>query len=176
MKIAFDMDGVLRDIDMGFFKLCQTIGWKETGQAFKLKAIWNSPPSFNPMYLALPTDQVVCITNCSTAGAVDRKARWLKHYYGERVELYPVQVAIDAWGLDYCVPVAMAKLDIMRALKVDVYFDDDPLIIRALRLMDSGIKFMKLGYVIEEYNGTNPPATDQQILDKMQEILLERDK
>lgn len=132
MNIAFDMDGVLKRISLANLKLCEVAGDYD---AFLIHRYTDGYPLLNPALISLPSDNLFVITNCSSEKSAERKRRWLHHFYGDRLKILPVFESINKWGKAYVDPVARAKLNIIYENDVQVYFDDDPAIIRRMREM-----------------------------------------
>ncbi len=160
MRIAFDMDGVLKYISLSQLAICDVI--KDKGP-FVVHRKQQGYPLLNPMLLALPQDELFVISNCRDQESIDRKKRWLNHFYGNRIRLIPITVSVDKWGKEYVDPTARAKLNKCYEYDIDAYFDDDPALIRKMReyhqedINKSGamqvgtiIKFFKYGPFIEE--------------------------
>jgi len=153
MRIAFDMDGVLRIIDLSKLKLAQK---NQHWDVFNIHKKRDTYPLLNPTLFALSSDKIFCVTNCMGEDSEIIKRRWLQHFYGDRIEMIPMQVARGLWGKEYVDAVAKAKLGVCIERDIDVYFDDDPAIIRVMRELqqrsfpDSHIKFLKYGAWIEE--------------------------
>jgi len=151
LKIAFDIDGVLRRKDLGFLKLCLDLGIEKTREALWMYDYAETEPILNPMLFATPDDEIYVITNCMTKESAEVKKRWIRHFYGDRIKFLHVSVAATSWGKKYVDAVAKAKVDIMLQEGIEVYFDNDPAIIRVMRSLTDKIKFIKYGPWIEEY-------------------------
>ena len=151
MKLAFDLDGVVRENDLGFLKLCLWLKEPEAIEALKIKYISSRKPLLNPADFATEDDQIYVISNCMTKDSMDEKRRWLNHYFSCKITFIPVQIATGDWKKAYCDPVAKGKVEVMLNLGIDVYFDDDPAIIRVMRKLTKKIKFVKYGPWIKEY-------------------------
>ena len=65
MIIAFDMDGVLRKLDLSFIKVMNGLKNKEGNEALKLHIDSQTRPNFNPGMFALQDDEIYCVTNLS---------------------------------------------------------------------------------------------------------------
>jgi len=145
------MDGVIRYSDLGILKLCQTIGYEKTRDAYVVHRMSRGGILLNPFDFAIEGDEVFCVSNCSSKERAKDKKQWLKHYFGNRIKLIPVVLAHGAWKKDYVDTVAKAKVELMLKLGIEVYFDDDPAIIRVMRTLTDKIKFIKYGPWIKEY-------------------------
>jgi len=165
MIIAYDMDGVLRRMDLSMLMLAMKSSEenKEAAwEAWKMHVDRETDPILHPSLLALADDVIFCVTNCGNEESAKKKDRWLKHYYGERVTIAPVFAGKGLWGKEYVDDVARKKLNVIYDIGAEVYFDDDPAIIRVMREMHEQdikdcqseiptfIKFMKYGNWIEE--------------------------
>lgn len=157
-KLFFDMDGCLRELDLAMIHVCERINDFDPSYTNSITA---TRPLLNPMDFALPEDELYCLTRCTTILSSERKARWLEHFYGNRIKLIPLVYEFstnggDTWGQVYCDVVGKAKYDILVDNKADIYLDDDPGIIRVMRRLAekdgiTSIKFIKYGCWIEEY-------------------------
>jgi len=166
MNIGFDMDGVLRRLDLSLFKFRDAINNKEAHEALEMHIRRETEPLFNPMMFALPSDDIYCITNCSSENSAERKKKWLNHFYGGRIEIVPVYAAQGKWGNEYVDEVAKNKLEKCHEYEIEIYIDDDPAIIRRMRELHNDelkdfaksegihlmpyVKFLKYGAWLEE--------------------------
>lgn len=146
MKIAFDMDGVLKPMDLGFLHFCVGTSeiYKDSMESFRLHSATESKPLFNPMYLAMPNDVLYVISNCGTKEFVQSKEKWLRHYYGDRLIFKPVFVPFGLWDKEFVSRVAKEKLRVIKEEGIEVYYDDDPAIVDELRNLTNKVKIMKL--------------------------------
>jgi len=152
LKIAFDLDGVIRVCDLHFLKLCMDLGIDRTAEALKVyEMVARSQPLLNPFLFATKDDEIYIITNCMTKDSEEAKRRWVKHFLGDRIKFLAVRIAPKAWKKSYVDPVAKAKVEVMLREGIDVYFDDDPAIIRVMRQLTDKVKFIKYGPWIDEY-------------------------
>mgnify|MGYP001252619800 FL=1 len=146
------MDNVLRELNLALIHVCETTG---DFAPFKVDSLTNTKPLLNPMLLALPEDELFCLTRCYIQEDIDLKQGWLNHFYGDRVKLLTVGKCTSNWGQEYCEKVGKAKYDILKDIKADVYIDDDPGLIRVIRrlvLADGlSLKCLKYGPWIQEY-------------------------
>lgn len=158
--IVFDCDGVLRQLNLAMIHVCDAIGNYQPGY---VDSICNTKPLLNPMDFALPEDDLYCLTRCSSEESAQRKAEWLYHWYGSRIKFKHILMNIpnskDNWGPNYTDKVAYEKYHVLKEIGADIYFDDDPGIIRSLRelyntdfITDKKIIFIKYGPWIEEYS------------------------
>ena len=135
MKIAFDLDGVVRTSMLGELNLVHQLlqnkvpvnleRWAQVQQG----QVW---PQLNPMLLALPEDEIFVISASTLLKKDAIKRRWIKHFYGNRIKVILVR-GPDAWGQYYVKAVARLKLKKMKLLQIDVYYDEDPEIVREMR-------------------------------------------
>ena len=150
------MDGVLRYSHLGLLRSCQEIGNYEP---YKLE-MHMMHPLLNPMMFATEDDELYCVTNCMTEFSVELKKRWSKFWFGDRVKILPImgqkkkqdKTTGADWGYAYCIPVAKAKVKVMLELGIDLYFDDDPTIIKVMRKLTDKIVFVKYGPWFEAYS------------------------
>jgi len=152
MNICFDFDGVLRHLDLGIWRHSLSTGY--AGDA--ILHARSQTPLLNPAMMALPEDNLYCVTGCLSLETSEEKSRFLKHFYGNRIELTCVLTPNDIEGRAFEEEVAHRKFELLKKLKIDVYFDDNPTIVRALRKLaeEEGIqtiKFVKYGGWIEPY-------------------------
>ena len=161
------MDGVLRRLDLSMIKVNEGLKNKQGNEALQLHIDSQTEPTFNPAMFALPSDELYCVTNCSSENSAAKKERWLNHFYGGRIKIAPIHAAQGKWGKDYVDEVSREKLNVLYEIGAEVYFDDDPAIIRVMRelheqdLKDFAktdkvnlmpyIKFLKYGTWIEEW-------------------------
>ena len=155
MRIGFDMDGVLRTSNLGLLKACIAI---DDFEPYKIDQLTSTQPLLNPNFFGMIEDELYCITNCMSDESAASKKVWLQHFYGDRVNLIPIQVATNAWGEDYAMPIAKAKLEKVLEEGIEVYFEDDPMIVRFMRELLTGkrndsVKIIKYGPWVKEYTG-----------------------
>ena len=143
MKIAFDLDGVLREGHLGFYYLCREQGWKnhiitETEASCK--------PLLNPNLFTTEEDEVYVITDCGSGHSARQKKRWVRHFYGSKIKFLFTEIAKTYPNHNgYAKAVAKAKVAIMLLHGIEVYFDDCPEIINEMRRLTNKIKFIKYG-------------------------------
>ena len=151
MRIAFDIDGVLREGSLGFFMHCTADPTPENLECLKVETMASMFPLVNPCLFATKDDEIYAISNCGSGHSVAQKRDWLAHFYGGRVTFIPVEVANGLWKKDYVDAVAKVKVEVMLRLGIEVYFDDDPMIVKVMRTLTDKIKFIKYGTWVEEY-------------------------
>jgi hypothetical protein len=151
MRIAFDVDGVLRENRLGFFKLCTEMGSNDALEALKIETESSVGLKLNPLLFATKDDEIYALTNCGSTHSAMQKREWLKHFYGDRIKFLAIEIAKGLWKKDYCDATAKAKVDIMLREGIEVYFDDDPAIIKVMRTLTDKIKFIKYGSWVDEY-------------------------
>ena len=151
MKIAFDVDGVLREGRLGFFKLCTDMGTENSIEALKIETEASMRPLLNPFLFATADDEIYALSNCGSTHSAKQKRSWLYHFYGDRIKFISIEIANGLWKKDYCDAVAKAKVEIMLKKGIEVYFDDDPAIIKVMRTLTDKIKFIKYSSWVDEY-------------------------
>jgi len=151
MKIAFDLDGVVRKGDLAFLKLCLELEKTISKDVLTLANMTYTEPLLNPFLFALADDEIYIVTNCLSEKSRQFKERWVNHFLGNRVKLITISVAANKWGKEYVDAVAKAKVEVMLKEGIEVYFDNDPAIIRVMRTLTDKIKFIKYGCWIEEF-------------------------
>ena len=120
-------------------------------EALKIETEASKRPLLNPCLFTTLDDEIYAITNCGSSHSVEQKKQWLNHFYGNKIKTIGIEIAKGLWKKDYCDAVAKAKVDIMLKLGVEVYFDDDPAIIKVMRTLTDKIKFIKYGSWVDEY-------------------------
>jgi len=152
LVLGFDLDNVLRTLSLPTIHICEII---KDYSPFEVDSLSATRPLLNPMDLALPEDQLYVLTRCYTDVDIRRKQEWLNHYYGNRIEMFTVPKCTENWGTEYYEQVGKAKYDIIKELESDMYFDDDPGLIRVMRRLakkdNFHCKFIKYGCWIEQY-------------------------
>ena len=152
MKIAFDVDGVLRQGSLGLFKHLTNDPTEENLECLKVETMASMYPLLNPFLFATKEDEIYALTNCgSVSHSAIAKREWLYHFYGDRIKFLSIETANGLWKKDYCDTVAKAKVEIMLKEGIEVYFDDDPAIINVMRTLTDKIKFIKYGTWVQEY-------------------------
>lgn len=169
MKIAFDLDGVLRDSKLGNLNVVCQIRDKIKSQkdkSFDMDQWLNMQtgtvfPKLNPALFSLPGDEVFVITACIHAKSHDDKKRWVKHFFGDHIKTITVDASgfgskgTGNWGKAYVDPTAKSKMKVIADNNIDVYFDDDPAVVRRMRQIAENTnvhcKIIHFGPWIEEY-------------------------
>jgi hypothetical protein len=143
LKIAFDLDGVLREGQLGFYYLCREKGWKKH---LMTETEASCKPLLNPNLFTTIDDELYVITDCGTGHSAKQKRAWVRHFYGDRIKFLSTSIASEYPDDNgYAKAVAKAKVAIMLLCGIEVYFDDCPAIIHEMRLLTDKIKFVKYG-------------------------------
>jgi len=107
------------------------------------------------LLFALPEeDDIFVVTNCLSKSSEKAKEEWVRHFLGVGTHFLPVRIK-GGWGKAYCEPVARTKIEAMLSLGIEVYFEDDPSIVKLMRVMTDKIKIIHYGTWITEYT---PPV------------------
>lgn len=152
MKIGFDLDGVIADID--FFKL-RTVDFERDQKIKKELEYWYYASRrllLNPDTFKLDNDEVIIITTrASVTGNNIRKLTedWLKYQNVHYDRLYFVPVPqgqyIGQSLQEWYRRMAEEKAKIINREGLDVYFEDSPEVARYLRLLCPNTKIIRFG-------------------------------
>lgn len=136
MKIAFDLDGVLCDIDVSMLNIIYKL--KQIKKETELWYYRERKPLLNPYMFLTEEDEFIIVT-ARKQHLYDVTKRWIDKF-----------LPTTKWFLvdeGYTTPEAIArkKLNILQDEQVDVYFDDNQNVIKMLRRMNTDIKFIQYG-------------------------------
>ena len=151
MKIAFDMDGVLRDGRLGFYMLCRDLNSSESKRALDVETMASCNPLLNPMLFATKEDEIFAVTNISVGQTAQQKKDWLNHFYGNRLKFLCTEVPDCKGERAYVDTVSKLKIKLMLKEGIQVYFDNDPMIVKIMRTLTDKITILKYGTWVEEY-------------------------
>jgi len=151
MNIGFDLDGTLCNISGTELNLLQINKEKFKNLHGRQNAekyyYLERRPTFNARMFMAEGDKGFAIT-ARPKKFKDITKRWMKHFYPD-IPVYHLTKIIKLKKhkniAEMMYQVAKNKLNIMRKLKIKVYFDDDPRSIFALRKMSKDIKFIQYG-------------------------------
>jgi len=136
MKIAFDLDGVLCDIDVSMLNIIYKL--KQIKKETELWYYRERKPLLNP-YMFLTEDDEFIIVTARKKHLYDVTKRWLGKF------LPGVKWFLVDEGYTTPEAIAQKKLSILQDEKVDVYIDDNQGVIKMLRSMNTDIKFIQYG-------------------------------
>lgn len=127
MKIAFDLDGVLCDIDVAMLFVIRFLG-QET-KKIETEYYKERKPLLNPHLFLTEKDEFIIVTS-RKKHLYDITKRWVKKYF-PGIKLFLI-------NKDYTCPreIAKEKMRIIRRENVRVYFDDSAKIIEAMRALN----------------------------------------
>jgi uncharacterized HAD superfamily protein len=135
MKIAFDMDGVLCDIDIPALNLINNFYDGEKKLVEDIKYYMSRRPLLNPEDMLHEGDEYIVIT-ARYDGLEEVTTRWLKKYCPNYKELYIVGSMNSGFRSDYegwKLKSVKEKIKIMEEYGTDVYFDDNPSLVGLYR-------------------------------------------
>lgn len=124
MKIAFDLDGVICDLDLASFHYV----FKEDGDSAEKGYYLSRKVQFNP-YLLLHEDDEAIIITARRYGWKGLTEEWLK---AQGIKIPIVHEATTIPPSDF-EKLAEWKADIINREKVELYIDDNPAIVKTLR-------------------------------------------
>lgn len=157
MKIAFDLDGVVLDQDMGFCRMVD-LGHQEDQQELMKYYCNHRPLQLNPIDFLADDDELFFITGRSIL-VEELTLKWAKKYFPMAKVIitrlqHPSRDTIlmtsnygkvgegKSWNKLQAERKAKAIID----NEIDVYFDDNPEVVKHLREMcDSRVKIVQYG-------------------------------
>lgn len=133
--LGFDLDGVLCDISLIDLTMIHKHGDVDANYYYIERK-----PLLNPKMFMHEYDKAVCITARPSQFHKITK-RWMKkHYPNIPVYFFDVDLHWSEKGA-----VAAAKVEYLKELGVQVYYDDDPEIIQNMRAIEENIMFIQYG-------------------------------
>ena len=131
LRIAWDLDGVLCDIDNALLRITHMMSPEEE-EAVAKYYYSNRTPLLNPKLFLADGDEWFVITARGVGWMEDMTRRWLDKFYPGYNGLY--FVGGDGWNAepyngdfykwnDIC---TLEKVTLIKDLKIDVYFEDNP--------------------------------------------------
>lgn len=143
MRIGFDLDGVLCDTDINHVRLCVGIPPYDTDlekrKEMEIVYFSSRKPLLDPEDFVCDGDEYFVITGRGEEIMGEVTRRWCGKYVPNAKEVYLV-------GGGYWKPVTDAKVKQIVELDIDVYFDDDPEIVKELRkALPDKIKVIQYG-------------------------------
>jgi len=140
MKIGFDLDGVICDIDNVVLKISHIMS-PEVEEAVAKYYYSNRTPLLNPNLFLADGDEWYVITARNPGWMGDMTRKWLDKFYPSYSGLYfvggdgwnaePYNGDFDAWNHD----TAVRKVELMKELELDLYIDDSPCNVSKYRQM-----------------------------------------
>ena len=142
MLIGFDLDGVLADINV---PLLHSLADSPNRKEYETWYYVCVKPLLDPRLIMLPEDTGVIITSRAT-WMMDITEKWCRKYYPQ----FPLHIIDNEWldptmnTKDWSINAAKKKYEKMVVLGVELYIDDNPVVVRELR---------KLGMPALQYGG-----------------------
>lgn len=133
MIIGFDLDGVLCDINVTQLILIQNLPSAEVSYYKERR------PLLNPAQFLTNGDRYIIVTARRKDLGILTK-RWIRRYL-PNAKLFSIETGFTK----NVKKIAEKKLKILKRENAEVYFDDNPEIIKELRQMDNNIKFIQYG-------------------------------
>lgn len=155
MKIAFDLDGVLCDIDVAMLRVIDILE-EHLGKPDAIKTIeqWyykTRIPNLNAMLFLAPEDELFIITARIDEYHESTK-RFVSHFFPNAALIFQgrKRIPYHKWDKeDGLNSIIQEKARVINRLKIDVYFDDNPRIVRALRKLCKDCKTILYGGRVE---------------------------
>jgi hypothetical protein len=144
MKIGFDLDGVIADLDITLFRLIRRVDFpsEETKNKFKqnyfgglrLRTNWN------PEELISKDDEYHIITARHYSTDDIATFEWCKKYCANAKSVNIVGQHGNNWEKS-----SIAKADKIKELEIEVFFEDDPRLVKRLRELCPETKIVQVG-------------------------------
>lgn len=142
MRIGFDLDGVLADIDIGWLNRIRDLGTPETEER-QYYASRNK--ILDPYYLVAEGDEIFIITGRNPRLRTVTELWLLKNGLGHVPLVFTGSMPIPKGTNEEFRKVARGKAVALRKYQIDVYFEDNEVVARALRGAVPEIKIVQVG-------------------------------
>lgn len=147
MRIAFDIDGVILDIDLGLIRTIDFIEDEKKRAEASLFYYTLRKPQINPCDYIHEDDELYIITGRDEKYR-DITERWVKKYYpmAKLIILGHEEPNPDTNLEKWFIKQARKKAEALIENKIDVYFEDTPPVIREMRkILPQTIKVIQYG-------------------------------
>jgi len=155
MKISFDLDGVIATSDRHFFRMLNALRtkseWEVELTLAELDYYSNRPLKMHPNDMLAPQDQGYIITSRKPLAKAETENWLCKHGITTPV-IYADSDDILDWT-DYpkaSTEAASLKAAVISSLGVAVHFDNNPYIVRELRVILPNVTIIQVGREIAE--------------------------
>jgi hypothetical protein len=149
-KIAFDIDGVLCDIDVAVLRMMDNITDTKVKESVEEWYYRERKPLLNPKLFLRESDEFHIITS-RPKRLVKITMKWVGHYYPNAKLHIIFQDTIQGIGnvKEYCEAKIRMKAKKINDLGIDVYFDDEAEGFDLYEKLCPGCKVLKYGARIE---------------------------
>ena len=150
MRIAFDLDGVVLNLDLAILRWLNYIKDEHIRDDIMKYYCYHKTIQLNPLDYIAEGDELYFITGRDPILS-DITQKWTRKYFPManlimvQVEQPTIEVSID-W-LDQ---QAKGKAVVINEKQIDVYFDDNPSVVAKLRQMCPNTKIIKYGGRIDD--------------------------
>ena len=147
MRISFDLDGVITDGANWFFNLCEAIGNdNEQVKVARLRFYSSCALKYHPK-LFMAEDDTGCIITARKSEAAVITYSWLSKH-GINFPVFFVDGADNIDWVDYAkgsMEAAKRKAEVIKALDIEVHFDNNRYIVEELRILIPETKVVLIG-------------------------------
>jgi hypothetical protein len=145
MLIAFDLDGVLCDIDLGLVELLFAMDGEAKKRA-EAAYYRSRKPELNARMFLHPDDIPIIIT-ARVGWLKPITEAWMRQYYNGWHIYYSEDLQGNGHltGLPWAKRVAIQKAKIVSDLAVDFYIDDNPDVVHEMRILLPGKAILQYG-------------------------------
>ena len=142
MRIGFDLDGVLADIDIGWLNRIRDLGTPEKEER-QYYASRNK--ILDPYYLVAEGDEIFIITGRNPRLRTVTELWLLKNGLGHVPLVFTGDMPVPKETNEEFRKVARGKAAALRKYQIDVYFEDNEVVVRALRGAVPEVKIVQVG-------------------------------
>jgi len=148
-RIAFDIDGVLVDLDLnilGMIPEISNISLEKRLNLFNRFYYSNRPLNLNPLLFLHKDDELYFITGRNKAYQKITK-EWKNKYYPQAklIILDHEEYSNDKSYARWLKKQAKLKAKALKKYKIDVYFEDSPIVVQELRRLCPKVKILQYG-------------------------------
>jgi hypothetical protein len=142
IKLGFDLDGTLASIDVGWLNRIRDLGTPEKEER-QYYASRNK--ILDPYYLVAEGDEIFIITGRNPRLRAVTELWLLKNGLGHIPLIFTGEMPVPKGTNEEFRKVARGKAVVLKKYKIDVYFEDNETVVRALREVLPEIVIVQIG-------------------------------
>lgn len=142
MKIGFDLDGTIADINVGWLNRIRDLGTPEKEER-QYYASRNK--ILDPYYLAAEGDEIFIITGRNSRLRAVTELWLLKNGLGHIPLVLTGEMDVSVGTNEEFRKVAKGKAAALKKYKIEVYFEDNEIVVRALREAVPAVAIIQIG-------------------------------